>query len=431
VSSAIAELQAPLNQSHPMQSFRFEKTVLTSDDPRLAAELAAAYADKQRPICICTPDGVAMYVAHIGDRHIVKRMPNSGSHHHPDCESFEPPAELSGLGEVAGAAIQEDIESGLTTLKLDFSLSKAGRRAAPVTTGAETESVRTDGSKLTLRGTLHYLWEQAGLNRWTPAMAGKRSWYVVQKHLMQAASNKATKGDALDSILFIPEPFSVERKDEILQRRLAKLSRVSAPTQGTHKLMMLVGEVKHIEPSRYGHKLVVKHLPDMPFMVAEDLHKRLGKRFANDLALWDADESTHLVVVGTFSFNAAGIASIEEMALIVTTSNWIPVEHVHDVQLLDALTQSGRRFTKGLRYNLASTRPLASAVLSDTTPRTVALYLVPPNASDEYQRALADLVKESELASWVWRSGEAAMPELPPLHDYEPATSELIESATQ
>jgi hypothetical protein len=264
-------------------------------------------------------------------------------------------------------------------------------------------------------------------------MAGKRSWYVVHKHLMQAASNKATKGDALDSILFIPETFSVERKDEILQRRLAKLSRVSAPAQGTRKLMMLIGEVKHkqIERSRYGKKLVIKHLPDMPFMVAEDLHKRLVKRFASDLALWEADESTHLIVIGTFGFNAAGFASIEEMAVIVTTANWIPMEHAQDMQLLDALTQSGRRFTKGLRYNLASTRPLASAVVSDTTPRTVALYVVPPNASDEYQRDLADLVNESDLASWVWRSGETARPELPPLHDYQPATSEQMESATQ
>jgi len=56
---------------------------------------------------------------------------------------------------------------------------------------------------------------------------------------------------------------------------------------------------------------------------------------------------------------------------------------------------------------------------------------VPPNAGDEYERALADLVKESDFASWIWRSGEAAMPELPSLHDYEPATSELMETQNE
>jgi hypothetical protein len=396
-----------------MQKFRFHSKVIAADDPLLPVELAAAHGDKKRPLCLCTADGVTMYVAHVGERYIIKRMPNSGSHHHPDCESYEPPAELSGLGEVSGSAIQEDVESGLTTLKLDFSLSKSGRRIEPVVSPREPESVRTDGSKLTLRGTLHYLWDQAELNRWTPGMAGKRTWYVVRGRLKQAAANKLAKGDALGAMLYIPEPFSVEHKDEILARRLAKLGRISAPASGSRKLMLMIAEVKLIEPSRYGHKLIVKHLPDMPLMMAEDLYKRMAKRFANDLALWDADESTHLVMIGTFGFDGAGNACVEELSLIVTTANWLPVEHRSDLQLMDALTHSGRRFTKGLRYNLAGDRPLASAVLSDTAPKAVALYIVPANATSEHRQALDELIAGSELNSWVWRAGKAAMPALP------------------
>jgi hypothetical protein len=308
-----------------------------------------------------------MYIAHANDDYILKRMPNSGSRHHPDCGSFDPPAELSGLGEVAGSAIQEDTESGITTLKLDFTLSKMGKRVEPAAAGAEPDSVRTDGSKLTLRGVLHYLWDQAELNRWVPAMNGKRSWFVVRSRLLEAAANKLAKGDALDSMLFVPETFVVDRKDEILGRRLEKLRRLSEPGKGPRKLMMMVAEVKHVEPSRYGHKFVLKHLPDMPLMLAEDLHKRIFKRFGNDLALWDADEATHLVMIGTFGFNGAGNACAEEVSLVVTTANWIPVENRADLQLVDTLTHAGRRFTKGLRYNMAADRPLATAVLSDTT----------------------------------------------------------------
>jgi hypothetical protein len=403
-----------------MQAFRFGPTTIDADDPRLAAALAGTYGDKRRPLCDCTADGVPMYVAHVGDRYLIKRMPNCGSQHHPECESYEPPAELSGLGEVAGAAIQEDVESGITTLKLDFSLSKGAHRNAPVANGGEAQSVRTDGSKLTLRGTLHYLWDQAGLNRWSPAMAGKRSWFVVRKHLLRAADNKVAKGSALGATLFIPEQFSVERKDEITERRLAKLARIWAPAQGTRKLMLLAGEVKQIERARYGHKLVVKHLPDMPLMLADDTHKRMNKRFANDLSLWNADESTHLVVGATFGFSAVGTAEVEELALIVVSGHWIPIEHLQDLQLLTALTHAGRRFSKGLRYNLAGDRPLAAAVLSDTVPHPVALYVVPPNASAEYRRALGDLINESELSPWVWMAGERAMPELPAYTDYVP-----------
>jgi hypothetical protein len=404
-----------------MQTFRFKTEVIGADDPRLPAALAAAHAEKLRPLCTCRSAGVPMYVARNGDGYLIKRMPYSGGQHGFECDSFEPPPELSGLGEVSGSAIQEDVDSGLTALKLDFSLSKTGSRKAPVASGIEPESVRTDGAKLTLRGVLHYLWDEARLNRWTPAMAGKRSWYVVRKYLLQAAENKTSRGAAFGSLLFIPETFSVERKDELLRRRMARFAALSAPAGGARKLMLLVGEIKHIEPSRYGHGLVVKHLPDLTFMMAEDLHKRMVKRFANELELWGADNSTHLVAIATFSVGATGVVSVEELALAVTSSNWIPVEHVYDLQLLEALTHAHRRFTKGLRFNLAADRPLASAVLADTSPRPVALYVVPPTASDAYKNALDDLVETSDLAPWFWRTGEQALPALPALVGYEPA----------
>jgi len=401
-----------------MQTFRLKAETLRSDDPRLAAALQAAYANKERPHCLCLPEGVAMYIAHIGDHYVAKRMPNSGSRHHPDCGSYEPPAELSGLGEVSGSAIQEDTESGITTLKLDFTLSKAGKRVEPAAAGSPPDSVRTDGSKLTLRGTLHYLWDQAELNKWVPAMAGKRSWFVVRSRLLEAATNKLARGDALDSMLFIPEQFAVERKDEILGRRLEKLRRLSEPSKGPRKLMLMVAEVKHVEPSRYGHKFVLKHLPDMPLMLAEDLHKRIFKRFENEISLWDADETTHLVMIGTFGFDGAGNACAEEVSLVVNTANWIPIENRADLQLVDTLTHAGRRFTKGLRYNMAADRPLASAVLSDTTPRAVAMYVVPANAKPEFKTALDELALASDLASWNWDAGETAMPALPQLRGY-------------
>lgn len=357
-----------------------------------------------------------MYVSRLGDRHLLKRMPNSGSLHHPDCESYEPPSELSGLGEIAGAAIVEDIEAGRTTLRFDFSLTKISSRSAPVTVGAEGDSVRTDGSRLTLGATLHYLWDQAQLNRWTPAMEGKRSWYVVRRHLLLAAADKAAKGSPLSELLFIPEQFSVERRDEIQARRVAALARLTSGAGTARKLMLLIGEVKAIEPARYGHKVIVKHLPDLPFMLPADLHHRMRKRFEPELGLWDADPSTHLLVAATFGIDAVGVASLDELCLVVTTGNWIPVEHLPDIQLLQALTQAGRRFTKGLRYNLAGDRPLASVVLSDTQPAPVALYAVPPGVSDAFWQALDELQRNSTMASWVWRSGAEPMPPLPPPH---------------
>jgi Protein of unknown function (DUF1173) len=65
----------------------------------------------------------------------------------------------------------------------DHSLSKGPTKTIPTGNGEEKNSVKTDGNKLSLRGTLHYLWEQAGFNKWSPGMAGKRNWFVIRKYL--------------------------------------------------------------------------------------------------------------------------------------------------------------------------------------------------------------------------------------------------------
>ncbi len=394
-----------------MNEYRFEDVIVAANADDLHSYLADAHASKIRPLCMCLPGGVPMYVAKVGEHYAIKRMPNTGGTHAPDCASYEPPAELSGLGEVKGEAIQENIEDGTTTLRLDFGLSKTGGKAAPAPSGVAADTVRTDGAKLTLRGTLHYLWEEAQLNRWYPAMEGKRSWYVVRKFLLQASAGKVSKGEPLGRSLYVPESFSSEHAAGITQRRIAHMAEL-ATSKKARKLMIAIGEVKEIAGSRYGFKIVAKHLSDFPLMLSEDLHRRLQKRFVNELALWDSIEDSHLVFIATFGLSQTGIATIETLAVMVVSANWIPFEHAYDKLMLDALTTQKRRFVKGLRYNLAENKPLACVVLSDVSPKPVALYVQPPGVEQEDEDALTTLIEESDMPSWIWRAGEE-MPELP------------------
>jgi hypothetical protein len=393
-------------------SYRIGPDTVTAGDPRLDGLLASAHAARLRPLCLCRREGVPMYVAKVSGRFYMKRFPDTGGSHSTSCESYEPPQELSGLGQVSGSAIVENPDEGTTVLKFDFSLSKSGSRVAPAKGDGNADSVKTDGNKLTLRGTLHYLWEEAGFHKWSPSMTGKRTWSVLKRYLMEAAEDKTAKSTALADLLFIPDPFSSEKKDQLTQQRNARLRRVAAPENGARKLMIVVGEVKEIGVARFGHKVTIKHLPDFPFMLNDDIHKRLRKRFENELALWEALETSHLVAIGTFSVGQTGVASIEEMALMIVTENWIPFENLTEKSLLDKLTSEGRRFFKGLRYNLADNRPLASAVLSDT-PEPVAMYVLPPAAGEDYLKALAELTEGSKLKSWQW-DAESDMPAIPP-----------------
>ncbi len=92
------------------------------------------------------------------------------------------------------------------------------------------------------------------------------------------------------------------------------------------------------------------------------------------------------------------------------------MENTYEDQLIAALSKAHRRFVKGMRYQLPANRPLASVVLSDTQPRPVACYIVPPGASAEYEAELRQLIEESELESWCWHTDAEEIPGLPGRH---------------
>ncbi len=380
-----------------------------------AAELLAdAFARREHPLCLCCPEGVPMYIARFGVRHILKRMPETGPRHDVDCDSYEPPSGLSGLASVEGAAIVENVEDGTTALKLGFSLSKLAGRAAPAPgESGETGEAITAGTRLSLKAMLHFLWDRAGFNRWRPAMAGHRNWAVLRKFLLDAAAASTAKGKPLAHSLYIPEMFDAKREEAIVRRRAEVLSRAIQSSGNRRSLAILIGEVKEIAPARIGARLVVKHVPRFPFMLAEDVERRMKKTFVNELALWDANTECHLVAVATFGVGPAGVATIEAIALMTVNGNWLPVETGYEAMLVERLTRSGAGFVKTLRYNLPAGQPMASLILAREGGQAAAMYLVPDDADPAWRAALEELIGESGMPPWVWDIASGPMPDLP------------------
>jgi hypothetical protein len=381
-----------------MRRFRLADQVIEEATPNLQDLLADAYRRKLRPLCLCQEPCPAMYIAQVGDQYIVKRMPLSGGGHDPSCSSYEPPDELSGLGVLIGSAIQVDPESGTAALKLDFRLSKVGARSAPAAGAVGSDSVVGDTKKLSLRGLLHYLWHEAELTVWTSRWAGKRYWWNIRWHLVEAARQMTVKGGVLSEILFVPEPFRSADKAAIEQRRAEALASALPPNSGPRKLMILVGEVKEFGTARSGHKLTVKHMPGFVFLLDDSLHRRLQTRFESELALWGADEASHLIAIATFGLTPAGLPVIEEMALMVVAENWVPYESAYEKKLVDALARKRERSVKVLRYNLPPDKPTAAAILQ-MKPRPVGLYVVPPSADGSYEETLGELIEGGTTSS--------------------------------
>ncbi|WP_025091675.1 DUF1173 domain-containing protein [Brucella intermedia] len=395
-----------------MRRFRFDDMIVEEAAPDFQDILANARRRQIRPLCLCREPGVSMYIARVADQYVVKRMPLSGGGHDSTCASYEPPDDLSGLGALVGNAIQVDGDTGMSALKLGFSLTKVGPRARQVAgSGDSATAVMT--RKLSLCSMLNYLWHQAELTAWMSRWTGKRQWWNIRWHLLEAARQMTVRDAPLSDVLFVPEPFRAADKAALEKRQAAALSGALPPRTGPRKLMVLIGEIKKFEPMRNGQRMLIKHLPDLPFMLHDKLYSRLLTRFENEFALSDGDQSSHLLAIATFGLTSAGLAIVEEMALMVVNENWVPYETVYEKKLLDALAGVRERSIKGLRYALAPDAPIAS-VLLQKQQQPVALYIVPATADDEYEEKLRSLISSRpEIGAWIWRIADGGMPSLP------------------
>lgn len=375
--------------------------------------LGKAKSQHLRPLCLCQRPGVPMYIAAAGDELIIKRMPGTAATHHHRCRSWLPPDELSGYGAVAEQSIVDNPVDGTTALRLGFSLSKSGNRAAPEPSDTPSDTVEASGNKLSLRAVLHYLWDEAELTTWHPGFIGHRPWAVVYRRLLAAVDGKLVRKNPLGAALYVPEPFSATRKTEIEQRRIKAWAPARRQPGKATKLLIGVGEVKAIEGASHGFKMQIRHLPGHPWFLEEDLHRKLSKRFADELEHWQMadDGEVKLVAIATFSVSRAGYATVEQMSLMTTDRNWLPFSGDADRTLLATAVEAGRSIRKVLAYN-GSKNAMASLIFTDTTPAVAAF--VNRSVVDGEEGSIAG------LPVWNWRTVE----DMPPLPSTRTAATE-------
>lgn len=324
--------------------------------------LAAAYERRVRPVCMCAQPHSPFYIARLGNTFVLKRMPLSGSCHALECPHYAPPAESSGIGKVHDTSSSKTPHTQTVELRVDFSLLGGSARECPPVHRANGLSSTRSGVRLSLRGLVNYLWMEAELTSWRPGFEGKRSWAVVQSHLLAAASKNTLKGLPLLDVLYVPEPFLARRAEAIRARRDVRFANaLGLSGQGQARKMILVGELKQIRPARMHFNIVIKHLPDVPFFMRSDLHRRMALQFKEELMLWIDNPECHLIVGATFDLTDWGRPAIDEACLIFTSAQWIPAANRSEKLHIERLVRDRRTFdtSPGSGLSLPSTRTLA------------------------------------------------------------------------
>lgn len=396
-----------------MRRLLIDGMIIDEESHAIRSFLSDAYEQGVRPHCLCREPPIPMYIARVEGNFIVKRMPLSGQVHDPSCPSYEPPYELSGLGPLVGTAIRIGA-NGRASLKLDFPITKRGaRKTSPEPIKLEELPIRSEAKKLSLRAVLHYLWEAGELTEWRSSWEGKRGWGRVRASVLGAAAQMTVHGKELSELLFVPEVFRRDDKAGIATRRTATLAAAQASGTGPRRLMITIAEVKEFRPGRDSQRATLRHLP-FPLMIEEAEWQRLNARFKPELELWRSGEDDHLILIATFGISACGVATVEELAMMVVNENWIPFENAHERLLLKRLSGLRRKSIKGLRFNLTRDRPIVSITLPDQRPAPVAMFIVPAAADENYERMVAEMTRaRPEIKPWVWRVADGEMPKLP------------------
>lgn len=394
-----------------VQRLAIRGRVWLAGDSGIQEALAAVYGTPERPRCLCVPGGVEMYVAHMR-QFVVKRMPNDGHRHHLRCPSFEPEATQSGLGALSGSAVRE-LDTGRTELRVDFPWTRQPGRGTTRGGATDPGQVETTARRMSLRAVMHFLFERAGFNRWTPAMAGRRNQGVVRKYLLEAAGDVDVAGGALADRLFVPEAFNDGTKAEAARRRREKLAMLR-PHDGSTPLALLIGEFKTVEAVEEGRRVWVRHMPDAPLLVEAGVWQRLMRRYLTLFEARDADTGlrVRLVMAALIKARREFTYEIDAASLMLTSEQWIPVEGVHELPLIDALVKEGRRFIKPLRYDAPSAEAFANALLLDVGPRALPLHLVSPYMDERSRGVKRRAIELAQRDVWVWET-DRPLPPLP------------------
>ncbi len=409
------------------QSFLIKGVRYRANDPALQAALASIHNTNESPYCMCRPDGVRMYVAKYAE-YVIKRLPETGQHHHPSCPSYELPPTESGLGELLGEAIV-DHNNDRVELRVAFPLARVPGRSVQRSPGNAPGEVAVSRKALSLRGMTHWLWEQAGFNRWYPNMAGKRSWGVVRKFVLQQAERAQTKGTSLRSVLYMPEPLRPQDADAAIARRREVFRELNSPQSDLQfRMLIVLGELADVQDAVVARRLLVKHMPDTPLLVDEDAWKRMQKAFGPALEAKAADPSLRTIIAALVYAKRDRVYHVDRASLMLATETWIPVDDLEEVRLIRHLIGHGRSFLKPLRYESRRCAQYPNVKLLDTGQDGLALDILSPMSDDDVRTTKLAAIKNRRPAAWVWVTSEP-IPELPPKLYRERRASELVPEA--
>lgn len=392
------------------------------------SELHTARSKFGSALCCCLSSPLPLVIRERNGRLFLAAWPEQSSQHAMGCPFFSE-TRLENAAENAGAVIRED--SGNKVL-LHHPLRQPNRvKAPPVAADLPSGPIKIEQgnpskrfSRLHLWGLIHYLWDEAGLNRWHPGW--HRDWGFVRNALRRVAQSTVVDGNPLLTSLYVPPVWNPDKRLDIR----TQWAQFTAPLRANHRRSALVasafviGSVRTMEQTDFGHALCLHHHAERFFMddwMVKSLaqYSRRGWSAIKRMdILVDGDEKPYVIAGLRIESSPTGKMIVVEAVLMRVTPRYIPVNSSFEDKLARLLVQMDRQFVRPLHYDNHTTE-LPDFVLKDAAParRPVAMYVYGPalGAIKQFQQETAhkQSAQRNGMDFWCWNAALHAQP--PPI----------------
>jgi hypothetical protein len=269
---------------------------------------------------------------------------------------------------------------------------------------------------MSLQALLQFLFEQAGFNRWSPAMDGRRHQGVIQKYVYEVAAELRLKGKVLADWLYIPERFDEAMKEQISARRRDRLSVLRPSDGGGYEMALVVGELKDVIDSAGDVRIRLRHMSDAPLTMAAKDWLRLQRKFnwMFDLKASEVGDQVRVIMCVLVYAKQEHVLHVDTATCMLTSRNWIPLDAAFEVDLARKLTEEKRRFLKPLRYDAGPSEAFPNFLLLDAGSVPTPLHVLSGFMGKAALAAKEKAIALSDTTPWVWHTN-APMAPLPPI----------------
>lgn len=347
-----------------------------------------AHSLKEAGHCLCLGESksheLPITIRELYKSFVPARYPNTGYKHKPDCRFFQARLETSGRRGFTREARRET--DGLTYINLPVGRGIADTNPIDEDKRPTSEKYKTGASQkrpyMTELGLLHELWEEAGANSF---YGYAPSWGKLRPAIYHVAKTMRWAGRELDQNLcvLIPSGPNLDRKEEIAQTH-----QILAKALESKERVVFVAPISKIRTPKeegwphlidFDGLLFKQHQLNLQVTGAQvtKLKQRFPagtKLLSKDPDLYrDVDPKAKSIAIAICEVRKAGTRGsakfnikAHRISLMAVSSELIPCDSSHELELCRALISRDRKFRKPLRYDHTKDLVLPDFVLTDT-----------------------------------------------------------------